>query len=337
MNITVLGSGGWGTALAVILDAGGHRVTLWSHSAATAEALLSKGENTKYLPGVPLSAGIAVTTAQDCTAGADMIILSAPSFAFEETLGLHLPCFPSSAIIVNTAKGLGSGNRRLSEVFADRDCGRHAFVVLSGPSHAEETARGIPTAIVAASSVMDAAEIVQDTFMGPNLRVYTCGDVTGVELGGALKNVIALAAGISDGLGCGDNTKAALMTRGITEISRLSAALGGRPETLSGLSGFGDLIVTCTSAHSRNRRAGIMIGQGIPVEQAIERAGGVVEGYYAADATYRLSCLHHVEMPITSEICQTLYHGKSPRDVLTTLMSREPRRESEQLWLGTSL
>ena len=207
------------------------------------------------------------------------------------------------------------------------------MVALSGPSHAEEVGRHVPTAVVAASKNKEAAQLVQDIFMNPRFRVYTTDDVVGVELGAALKNVIALCAGVSDGLGLGDNTKAMLMTRGLSEIARLGEALGGRKETFAGLAGVGDLIVTCTSMHSRNRRCGIAIGQGVPVDKAVKDIGMVVEGYYAAATAKTLADKAGVEMPITTAAYQVLYEGKDPKSVVTELMTRDKKCESEESWV----
>lgn len=333
-KIAVFGSGGWGTALAVMCCAYSHDVSLWSPFEAELEAIKRDGEHKKLLPGVPVPSQIKLTTDISIAADADVIVFAVPSFAVRSTAKRLAGVVAPGQIIVNVAKGLEENSlKTLSQVIKE-ELPEVRIVVLSGPSHAEEVSRGIPTAVVAASKDEDAARIVQKTFMNPNFRIYINSDVVGVELGAALKNVIALAAGICDGLALGDNTKAALMTRGITEMARLGVAMGGEAQTFSGLTGIGDLIVTCTSMHSRNRRAGIYIGEGMSAKEAIEKVGMTVEGYKTAHAAYVLSQKAGVEMPIVNECYAVLYEGKNPRAAIKDLMQRKSKHETEDLGLS---
>ena len=282
MKITVLGSGGWGTALALLLLDNGNDVTLWSFDPKEAQVLRETREN-PMLKGVPLPDALAITTDFSTVPDSELVVMATPSFAVRATARNVAPYLREETIVVSVAKGIEKDTaKRLTEIIEEEIAGKCPVVALSGPSHAEEVGRKVPTGCVAASKDMKAAEKVQDVFMNPRFRVYTNTDVTGVELGAALKNVLALCCGISDGMGLGDNTKALLMTRGMTEMARLGVAMGGHKETFAGLSGMGDLIVTCTSMHSRNRRCGILIGQGKPVEEAIKEVGATVEGYFAA-------------------------------------------------------
>lgn len=331
-KIAVLGAGGWGTALSIMCSNAGHEVSMWSRFQNEIDSIKRDGENKRLLPGVKIPAAITMTTDPGIVKEADITILAVPSFAVRETAKRISGFAGDGKIIVNVAKGLEESTlKRLSQVISE-EIPSSRVVVLSGPSHAEEVSRGVPTAIVAASTSKEAAIAVQDTLMGPNFRIYTNPDVVGVELGGALKNVIALAAGVCDGLKLGDNTKAALMTRGISEMARLGVALGGATQTFAGLTGIGDLIVTCTSMHSRNRRAGIFIGEGMPADKAIEKVGMVVEGYKTTNAAYRLSKKAGIEMPIVNECYQVLFEGKSPRDAIADLMMREKKHEIETTW-----
>ena len=331
MKITVLVSGGWGTALAMILYKNGHAVTLWSRRQEITDLLQRTRENPK-LPGVTIPVGIALTSDLACLREAELVVMSAPSFAVRDVCRRAAPYLRQDAIAVSVTKGLEPETfLRMSEI-VEQETGK-TVVVLSGPSHAEEVARGMPTGCVAASRDRAAAELVQDVFMNPYFRVYASPDVAGVELGGALKNVIALCAGVCDGMGCGDNTKALLMTRGLTEMARLGVEMGGRKETFAGLSGIGDLIVTCTSMHSRNRRAGILIGQGKDVKTAMAEVGAVVEGYYAARSAYTLSERLGVDMPISRECYRVLYEGKPTEKVVEDLMTRSKKHEIEESWI----
>ncbi len=333
MTITVLGSGGWGTALALVLLENGHQVRLWSYLEEESATLRARREN-PVLPGVTLPEELELTADINCVKDCGVVVLATPSFAVRTTARQVKPLLEPGAVIVSVSKGVEKDTSlTLTEVIAREVGESHPIVALSGPSHAEEVGRGVPTAVVAASRDQTAAELVQDIFMSGRFRVYTTDDVVGVELGAALKNVIALCAGVCDGVGCGDNTKAALMTRGLTEIARLGEALGGRKETFAGLAGLGDLIVTCTSMHSRNRRCGIAIGKGTPPEQAVKEMGMVVEGYYAAANAKALADKTGVEMPITQAACQVLYEGRDPKEAITELMNRDRKHESEESWV----
>lgn len=333
MNIAVLGSGGWGTALALLLLENGHDVTLWSYREEECANLRQTREN-PVLKGVPLPEGLKLTSDLDCVKGKGLVLLATPSFAVRGTAAQAKPLLDPGAVLVSVSKGVEKDTSlTLTEVIAQEVGEDHAVVALSGPSHAEEVGRGVPTVVVAASQDKAAAQLVQDSFMNKRFRVYTTDDVVGVELGAALKNVIALCAGTCDGLGCGDNTKAALMTRGLSEIARLGEAMGGRKETFAGLAGLGDLIVTCTSMHSRNRRCGILIGEGVPPAKAVEQIGMVVEGYYAAANAKALADKMGVEMPITQAAYQVLYENKDPKAVIVELMTRDKKHESEESWV----
>ncbi len=326
MDIAVAGSGGWGTALAKLLHENGHSVTLWSFRQQGAERLAKTREN-PLLKGVALP-DLHFTGDPACAAGKKVVVMAPPSFAMRATTKLFAPYLDGDAVLVSVSKGIEAGtSKRMSEIIAE-ETGRTA-AVLCGPSHAEEVGKNIPTGCVAACADISLAEMVQDVFMSNRFRVYASTDVAGVELSAALKNVIALCAGISDGLGCGDNTKALLMTRGLTEIARLGRSLGGRHETFAGLAGVGDLIVTCTSMHSRNRRAGILIGQGKDAQTAMREVGAVVEGYYAAKSAHELAARQGVEMPICEEASRVLYEGASPQVAIRKLMGRDKRHEFE--------
>ena len=332
MNVTVVGSGGWGTALAIHLCKNGHRVTLWSHNPEKAASLAATRRN-PMLPGVPLPPELACSGDPACVRGRDMVVLAPPSFPFRAVCRTVAPYLDRQTLLVSVTKGIEPETLlRMSQV-AEEVTG-HCVAVLSGPSHAEEVARGVPTGCVAACREKAAAEAVQDAFISDRFRVYANPDVVGVELSGALKNVIALCAGISDGLGFGDNTKAMLMTRGLTEIARLGVAMGARKETFAGLAGVGDLIVTCTSQHSRNRRAGILMGQGKGPQEAMAAVGAVVEGYYAAKSAWELACKLGVEMPIIHGAYRALYENVDVKTVLKSLLCRARKAETEDAgWL----
>lgn len=328
-RIAVVGAGSWGTALAILLARKGFRVNLWARRPEQVAALRKLRENRSYLPEVLLPATITPTA--DLTAAvreAGLVVLSVPSHAVRLIARELRPLLPPGVIIVNTAKGLElDTKKRLSIVLAEE--GLERVVVLSGPSHAEEVGRGLPTTVVVAAADREAAEYVQDVFMDPTFRVYTNPDVTGVEFGGALKNIIALATGMADGLGLGDNARAALMTRGMAEIARLGVALGGKILTFAGLSGIGDLIVTCTSMYSRNRRAGILLGKGQALEEVLAAVGMVVEGVRTTAAARELARQYNIRMPITEEIYQVLYQGKPVGDCVAALMERPRTHEVE--------
>ena len=326
MDILVAGSGAWGTALAKLLFENGHDVTLWSHRRETSERLERERES-PLLKGVALP-DLGFTWESGLAAGKKIVVMATPSFAMRSAARTFAPYLDRDAVLVSASKGIEAGtSKRMSEIAAE-ETGR-TVAVLCGPSHAEEVGRGVPTGCVAACEDISTAEMVQDAFMNGRFRVYASGDAVGVEVSAAFKNVIALCAGISDGLGCGDNTKALLMTRGLTEIARLGRSMGGRHETFAGLAGVGDLIVTCTSMHSRNRRAGILIGQGRDVQDAMKEVGAVVEGYYAARSAHELAARRGVEMPICEEAYRVLYEGASPSEAIVKLMGRDKRHESE--------
>ena len=329
-KISVIGSGSWGCAIAKLLAEKGFSVMLWSWQKEESDTIAKARENKACLPGISLPENISYTYNLNVAADADLYVFAAPSHAVFKTAEQFKKTANPEIPIVNVAKGFEKqGLRRLSEAIAVHL--KNPVVILSGPSHAEEVARKIPTTIVAASKDIKAAELVQDTFMTDYFRVYTHDDVIGVEVGAALKNVIALCAGISDGLGLGDNTKAALMTRGLAEISRLGVAMGANPHTFAGLSGVGDLIVTCTSMHSRNRRAGLLIGQGVPPKEAQEKVQMVVEGVYATEIAHKLSEKYGVSMPITQAAYEILFENMPPRDAVLKLMLRDKKSEKENL------
>lgn len=313
---------------------------MWSILPEQAKEINETRENSGYLPGVTVPPGVEVLIDLEQTLrDADVVVFGVPSHAFREVARKAMPHLPGGAVLVNVAKGIEEDSLcRLSQAFA-QEAGSDIlkrYVVLSGPSHAEEVGRSVPTAVVASSSCMESAEYVQDLFMCHYFRVYTNPDVTGVELGGALKNIIALGTGIADGLGYGDNSKAALMTRGLAEISRLGFSMGANPLTFAGLAGVGDLIVTCTSMHSRNRRAGIAIGRGKSVEEALAEVKMVVEGVRTTRAAYRLSRRFSVEMPITDQIHRVLYEGLSPGVAVNNLMTRSKTHEMEEVALAAA-
>lgn len=334
MKAVILGSGGWGTALAQVLCDNGHDVTLWSHSPAKAEEMARTREN-PLLKGVRLPDSLDITGDLSCLEGADLVVSAAPSFAVRETGRKAAPYLRPDSILVTVPKGIERDtNLRMSQVLREVTGNICQVAALSGPSHAEEVGVRLPTGCVSACPDRAAARFVQDAFMNDYFRVYTSYDIIGVELAAALKNVVALSCGICTGLGFQDNTKALLMTRAMAELTRLGEQLGGTRRTFGGLAGMGDLIVTCTSMHSRNNRAGILIGQGRTVQQAMEEVGAVVEGYYAAESIHQLAEREHVDMPICRCAYEVLYHGKSARDVVSELMTRAKKDELlETTWM----
>jgi len=336
-KISIIGAGSWGTALAVLLANKGISVNMWSVFEDEIKMLNEKREHVHKLPGTIIPENVTFTSDLEKAVGdAEVLVMVVPAQTVRQTSKDISKYIRNDTIIVSCSKGLEEGTGlRMSEVIG-QEIKNAKTVILSGPSHAEEVGKGIPTTVVAASEDIEAAELIQDIFMAPEFRVYTNTDVVGVELGGALKNVIALCAGISDGLGFGDNTKAALMTRGITEISRIGVSLGANPQTFAGLTGIGDLIVTCTSMHSRNRRAGILIGQGKTAKEAMEEVKMVVEGVTTTKAAYDLAQKQKVPMPITVEAYEVLFNGKDPRQAVYDLMMRNKKNEVEELdakWL----
>ncbi len=326
-TVSVIGSGSWGTAAAVLLRKNGHRVRLWSRSESKSALLAQDLENREYLPGVMLDPEIEFTADISCVADSDAVVLVTPSAAVRATAHSLAPHLADGTVIVILSKGIEKGTHKIMSDVVAEECPRARVAVMSGPSHAEEASRGVPTCNVAASDCPDTARAVQDMFMSDTFRVYTSDDMLGVELGGSVKNVIALCAGIIDGIGFGDNTKAALMTRGIREISRLGVAMGAKPDTFWGLSGIGDLIVTCTSMHSRNRRAGILLGKGKSLDETLTEVHMVVEGISCAASVYELAKLKNVDMPIVSAAYDVIYNGKNPRDAVMALMVRTKKDE----------
>ena len=327
MKAVVLGSGGWGTALSLVLCDNGHDVTLWSRSADKAEAMARSHEN-PLLKSVTLPDRLHITSDLSCVAEAALVVCASPSFAVRETGRKVAPYLRPDTVLVSVSKGIERDtNLRMSQILREETRNICQVVALSGPSHAEEVGIKMPTGCVSACADEAAARLVQDAFMNDYFRIYTSADILGVELSGALKNVVALSCGICDGMGFQDNTKALLMTRAMAEIARLGEKLGGTRLTFGGLAGMGDLIVTCTSMHSRNRRAGILIGQGKSAQAAMEEVGAVVEGYYAAESVEQLARREGVEMPICHCAYEVLYHGKQVRDVVSELMTRAKKDE----------
>ena len=331
-KICVLGAGSWGTALALVVAKKGYNVSMWTLSEDQCQKVNSTRENVDYLPGVNIPKNIHITTdLKEAINDSSVIVLAVPSQAIRSVCKQIKPFVNKNQILVDVAKGLEKGTGlRLSQV-CEKELPECKYVVLSGPSHAEEVSRDIPTTVVVASEDLTTAEKIQDIFMSPKFRVYTNPDVVGVELGGALKNIIAFGAGICDGLGYGDNAKAALMTRGIREISRLGVAMGAETSTFSGLSGIGDLIVTCTSMHSRNRRAGILIGQGKSLDETLKEVKMVVEGITATEVAYEVAKKLNIEMPITNAIYSVLHDGANPDEVVDELMMRNKTHEVEEV------
>lgn len=328
-NIGVIGAGSWGTALAKLLSDNGHRVVVYSAIASEIEMLNKYHEQKEKLPGVILPDDMLFTAdLEEATENSELMVLAVPSPFTRKTARSMREYVDKGRIIVSVAKGLEDESFDTLSQIIKEEIPQSRVVVLCGPTHAEEVGEGTPTAIVAGSKDENDAGFVQDVFMNEIFRVYTSDDPYGMELGGALKNVIALAAGIADGVGYGDNTKAALITRGIHEISRLGVACGGKRETFEGLTGIGDLIVTCASMHSRNRRAGILIGQGKTADEAMEEVKQVVEGVYSAKAAMHLAAKHKVDMPIIEQVNKILFEGKNPADAMKELMTRDRKPEA---------
>lgn len=331
-KIGVLGAGSWGTALAMQLCRNAHEVVLWSHREEEAKRLDSEREHVSKLPGVKLPESMIITSDLEyAMTNKDIIVLAVPSVATRKTAERIAPMIRYGQLIVTVSKGIEE-NTLMTQSEIVEDVLPHAeVVVLSGPSHAEEVSRSLPTTCVAGAHSKNAALYVQNIFMSPTFRVYISADILGIELGAALKNVIALAAGTADGLGYGDNTKAALITRGMKEIAGLGIAMGAKPETFYGLSGIGDLIVTCASVHSRNRKAGYLIGQGYSMEDAMSEVKMVVEGVYSARSALALAEKYQVEMPIITQVNEVLFEGKSAADAVQELMLRDKKIESPEL------
>ena len=328
----VIGSGSWGTALARVLSKNGHEVTLWSRREEESRMLREERENKSKLPGVKLPDDILCTTDLEQTVeGKDILVLATASPSIRSMAKKMAPYVAAGQLIVDVSKGIEESTLMILTDVIAQEIPQCWAAVLSGPSHAEEVGRDIPTTVVAGAKDRETAEYIQNLFMNKVFRVYTSPDMLGIELGGALKNVIALAAGAADGLGCGDNTKAALITRGIAEMSRLGVAMGGHIETFNGLTGIGDLIVTCASMHSRNRRAGILIGQGKTMQEAMDEVKMVVEGVNSAKAAKTLAEKYGIDMPIVQEVNQVLFEDKPAREALADLMLRDKKIEHPEL------
>lgn len=331
-KIGVLGGGSWGSALAILLANKNYQVDMWMRRKDQIEEIRETGFNKKYLPHALFPDNLNVSDDMEKTiSGKDIILISVPTHGVREVLNIAKQYIEKDQIIVNVSKGIETESLlRISEI-VEEILPENKYAMLSGPSHAEEVAKNMATTVVSASRDKRVAEYIQDVFMTPTFRVYTNPDVIGVELGGSIKNVIALAAGISDGLNYGDNTKAAIMTRGIFEMSKLGVAMGAKAETFSGLAGIGDLIVTCTSMHSRNRRAGILIGEGKSMEEAVEIVGMVVEGIKTTKSVYNLSREYKIDMPITRELYNVLYNGEDVSESVSNLMLRDKKHEMENI------
>jgi glycerol-3-phosphate dehydrogenase (NAD(P)+) len=331
MNVTVLGAGSWGTTLALVLRDNGHAVRLWSFSKDQCEVMREKRENPEFLPGIPIPPDVEIVDdVESSCERRDMIVTAVPSQHLRSVIQRIAHLELTHTIICNVAKGIENGSlMTMSEVLLDvlMHERKENLAILSGPSHAEEVSKKIPTMVVSASFQMRTAKTVQDAFMTDYFRVYVNEDIRGVELGGAIKNVIAIAAGMSDGAGFGDNTKAAMMTRGIYEITRLGAKMGAHPITFAGLSGMGDLIVTCMSRHSRNRFVGEEIGKGRSVHEIMSDMVMVAEGVPSAKSVHQLAMKHRVEMPLASEVYQVLFEGKDGRQAIMDVMLRDAKGE----------
>ncbi|MBQ2626911.1 MAG: NAD(P)-dependent glycerol-3-phosphate dehydrogenase [Eubacterium sp.] len=331
-EIGVIGAGSWGTALSAHLGRCGHDVKVWSIDPAEVDMLNQEHEQKVKLPGVILPENVSASgDLSEVMQGRGILVLVVPSPFVRSTAARMAPFYEEGQLIVSAAKGIEENTLlTLSEIIQQEISGARVSV-LCGPTHAEEVGMGLPTAIVAGAATQEEARLVQDTFMSPEFRVYTSPDLLGMQIGAALKNVIALAAGVADGLGYGDNTKAALITRGIAEMTRLGCAMGGRAETFAGLTGIGDLIVTCASMHSRNRRAGILIGQGKTADEAMREVQQVVEGVYSARAAKQLAAKYQVEVPIIDQVCAVLFEGKDPAEAVRDLMIRDKKVEINSL------
>ena len=328
----VLGAGSWGTALSVLLSDNGHQVTMWSIDENEVKMLNEKREHETKLPGVKLPDQLQITgDLEDTVQGKDFLVLAVPSPFTRSTAAKMSPYVTEGQIIVDVAKGIEESTLMTLSQQIRQEIPQADVAVLSGPSHAEEVGRRLPTTCVIGAATRKTAEYLQSMFISKVFRVYTSPDILGIELGGSLKNVIALAAGIADGLGYGDNTKAALITRGIAEIARLGVKMGGKIESFTGLTGISDLIVTCASVHSRNRKAGYLIGQGKSVQEAMDEVKMVVEGVYSAKAAAKLAEKYQVSMPIVEEVNKVLFEGKAPAEAVDDLMMRESRSENHAL------
>ena len=331
-NVGIMGAGSWGTALALLLHKNGHQVTVWSISEEEVKLLSEKREHVSKLPGVKLPEDMVFTTDIESTVkGKDFVVLAVPSPFTRKTARNMSSYVAEGQIIVDVAKGIEESTLMTLSQQIEEEIPQAEVAVLSGPSHAEEVGRGLPTIVVVGAKRKEIAKYLQEMFMNEVFRVYISPDMQGMELGGSLKNVIALAAGIADGLGYGDNTKAALITRGIADIARLGVKMGGSVESFTGLTGIGDLIVTCASVHSRNRKAGYLIGQGRSMQEAMDEVQMVVEGVYSAKAAVKLGKKYGVSLPIIDKVSEVLFEGKDPREAVNELMLRDGRPEHQAL------
>ena len=327
-DVSVIGAGSWGTALSIVLSDNGHNVTLWSIAESEIEMLEKYHEHKDKLPGVILPDDMIFTTDLKMACHKkELIVLAVPSVYTRSTAALMSSVVEKDQVIVSVAKGIEEDSLMTLTDIIEQEIPQAKVAVMSGPSHAEEVGKRIPTTCVVGAKKKETAEFVQNMFMSKVFRVYTSPDVLGIELGGALKNVVALAAGMADGLGYGDNTKAALITRGISEISRLGVKMGGKAETFAGLTGIGDLVVTCASKHSRNRKAGMLMGQGMSMDEAMKEVNMVVEGVYSAKAALGLARKYDVEVPIIEYVNEILFNGATVKDAVSALMSREKKDE----------
>lgn len=334
-KVGIMGAGSWGTAISWLLTNNGHEVTVWSIDAKEVEMLDREREHKSKLPGVKLQDSIRFTNEiREGIEGKDFVVLAVPSPFTRSTAQRMCPYVKEGQILVNMAKGIEEKTLMTLSEQIEEEVPQADVAVLSGPSHAEEVGKGLPTTCVVGAKTRETAEYLQKAFMSEVFRVYTSPDIKGIELGGSLKNVIALAAGIADGLGYGDNTKAALITRGIAEIARLGVKMGGKIETFTGLTGIGDLIVTCASVHSRNRKAGYLIGQGRTMQEAMDEVKMVVEGVYSAKAAKQLAGQYRISMPIVEQVNQVLFEGKSPAEAVKELMLRDRKEEHSALPWG---
>ena len=331
-NVGIMGAGSWGTALALLLHKNGHQVTVWSISEEEVKMLSEKREHVSKLPGVKIPEDMVFTTdVESALKGKDFIVLAVPSPFTRNTARSMSPYIADGQIIVDVAKGIEESTLMTLSQQIEQEIPQADVAVLSGPSHAEEVGRGLPTSVVVGAKKEETAKYLQEMFMNEVFRVYTSPDMLGMELGGSLKNVIALAAGIADGMGYGDNTKAALITRGIAEIARLGVKMGGAVESFTGLTGIGDLIVTCASVHSRNRKAGYLLGQGRSMQEAMDEVKMVVEGVYSAKAAVKLGKKYGVSLPIIDKVSEVLFEGKDPGEAVNELMLRDGRTEHNAL------
>ena len=331
-NVGIIGAGSWGTALALLLHTNGHQITVCSFRKEEAERLSKEREHKSKLPGIKLPEDMEFTgDLEKAVTGKDFIVMAVPSHAARSTARKMNPYIQDGQIIVDVAKGIEEDTLMTLSQQIEQEIPQADVAVLSGPSHAEEVGRGLPTTVVIGAKTKKTAEYLQSMFMNEVFRVYTSPDILGMELGGSLKNVIALAAGIADGMGYGDNTKAALITRGIAEIARLGVKMGGSIESFTGLTGIGDLIVTCASVHSRNRKAGYLMGQGKSMEEAMKEVNMVVEGVYSAKAAVKLGEKYGVSLPIINKVNEVLFNGKDPKEAVNELMLRDSKAENSSL------